>query len=161
MTESDEDGEEVQRLLALIEDIRQAFDALGQSEGADLEASDKSARSMTEGHDPQVIELADAIVEMYRRIYAFDLDLNHVSAEFWREQQAKGVGRETYNAAKLLARPRVDALFQDYVRALPGGVMEALVGRGSQCRRTRATSGRCQLATLQCGSGAGDERGDA
>jgi hypothetical protein len=86
--------------------------------------------AMTDPLDPHVTQLAEAIVEMHRRVYALDLDLADAYAELWREQQAQGVSRETFRAAIVLARPRTAALFIDYGERLSEAAMERLTGTG-------------------------------
>lgn len=81
---------------------------------------------MINPRDPQVTQLADEIVEMYRRVYAFDLDLDKASATLQREPKARGVSRETYKAAKVLGRPRTVELFLDYIERLNEAAWERL-----------------------------------
>lgn len=76
--------------------------------------------------NPQLSQLVDAIVEMHRRVYAFDLDLDNAVAELWREQQAKGVSRKTFHAATVLARSRTVEFFKDYVKQANEGALERL-----------------------------------
>ena len=64
----------------------------------------------------QLAHVADAIVEMYRKVYELDLNIDEAYTALWHEQKAQGVSWETFQAAKELARPHCDELFMDYTR---------------------------------------------